>query len=93
MKIICSCETLASYFEVVRSIARIQSPKPILRNVKMEVRDEEIVLFATDMEMGARISFPCEQILEAGSRDLWRAFYTQGPVRDKRRQSCFFKGC
>ncbi|MBQ2822134.1 MAG: DNA polymerase III subunit beta [Thermoguttaceae bacterium] len=67
MKIICSCETLASYFEVVRSIARIQSPKPILRNVKMEVRDEEIVLFATDMEMGARISFPCEQILEAGT--------------------------
>ncbi len=66
MKIICKRELLANSFGMTGGIVKAQSPKPILRNVKMEARPGEIVLFATDMEVGLRITLPCEQVLEPG---------------------------
>lgn len=67
MKIICNRESLASSFGLAMYAVKAQSPKPILRNVKLEAHDGEIVLFATDMEVGIRVTFPCDQVLEAGS--------------------------
>lgn len=67
MKVICNRETLANFFGLTSGVVKAQSPKPILRNVKMEARETEIVLFATDMEVGLRIDIPCEQVLEPGS--------------------------
>lgn len=66
MKIICDCDTLAGYFNMVQTVVGDLSPKAVLRNVKMEAHDGEIVLFATDMEKGIRISFPCDRVLEPG---------------------------
>ncbi|MBQ4141903.1 MAG: DNA polymerase III subunit beta [Thermoguttaceae bacterium] len=67
MKIICKRELLANSFGMTGGIVKAQSPKPILRNVKMEAHSDEIVLFATDMEVGLRITFPCDQVQEPGS--------------------------
>ncbi len=66
MKIICNRETLANAFALAQNAVKSQSPKPILRNVKLEVANNEIILFATDMEMGIRVTLPCEEIQDPG---------------------------
>lgn len=66
MKVICNQAVFSSSFFLAFLGAKTQSPKPILRNVKMEAQGNEIVLYATDMESGIRASFPCDQILEPG---------------------------
>lgn len=66
MKITCNREKLENAFSMVALVVKSQSPKPILRNIKLEARENEIVLFATDMEMGIRISLPCDQVQEPG---------------------------
>ncbi len=66
MKVICNQAVFSSSFFLAFLGAKAQSPKPILRNVKMEAQGNEIVLYATDMESGIRASFQCDQILEPG---------------------------
>lgn len=66
MKAICTQNVLSASFGLTFLGAKTQSPKPILRNVKMEAQGNEIILYATDMESGIRTSFPCDQILEPG---------------------------
>jgi len=66
MKVICNQALLSSTFALALFAAKSQSPKPILRNVKMEATGNEIILYATDMESGIRTSFSCDQILEPG---------------------------
>ena len=66
MKAICTQSTLSASFGLTFLGAKTQSPKPILRNVKMEAQGNEIILYATDMESGIRTSFSCDQILEPG---------------------------
>lgn len=54
MKISCERERLLSSFQVVAMVAPSRSPRPILQNVKIETKDDKIILSATDMELGVR---------------------------------------
>lgn len=66
MKAICTQSVLSASFGLAFLGTKTQSPKPILRNVKMEAQGNEIVLYSTDMESGIRTSFQCDQIVEPG---------------------------
>ncbi len=66
MKIVCNRSILANSFAMAQNAVRSNSPKPTLKNVKLEASSNEIVLFATDMEIGIRVSVPFEEIIEQG---------------------------
>jgi DNA polymerase-3 subunit beta len=55
MKITCDREQLLTAFMTAATVAPSRSPKPILRNIKLEVTSETTTLMATDMEVGIRI--------------------------------------
>ncbi|MCA9124882.1 MAG: DNA polymerase III subunit beta [Planctomycetaceae bacterium] len=55
MKIACDREQLLTAFMTAATVAPSRSPKPILRNIKLEVTSEVTTLTATDMEVGIRI--------------------------------------
>ncbi|MDO4571638.1 MAG: DNA polymerase III subunit beta [Planctomycetia bacterium] len=66
MKIRCNRDKLSQGFGLVSPAAKAQSPKAILRNVKLEVHETELVLFATDMELGIRVTIPCDDVETTG---------------------------
>jgi DNA polymerase-3 subunit beta len=55
MKITCNREPFLNAFMTAATVAPSRSPKPILRNVKLEVTKETSILMATDLEVGIRI--------------------------------------
>jgi|CXWL01.1.fsa_nt_gi DNA polymerase-3 subunit beta len=55
MKITCDREQFLTAFMTAATVAPSRSPKPILRNIKLEVTSEMATLMATDMEVGIRI--------------------------------------
>jgi DNA polymerase-3 subunit beta len=55
MKIKCEREKLLHAFQTAASVAPSRSPKPILQNLKLEVRDDKGILMGTDLEVGIRI--------------------------------------
>jgi DNA polymerase-3 subunit beta len=55
MKITCDREPFLTAFMTAATVAPSRSPKPILRNIKLEVTSEMATLMATDMEVGIRI--------------------------------------
>lgn len=67
MKITCNREQLLSAFQTAATVAPARSPKPILRNVKLEVTNEGSTLMATDMEVGIRIEVEGIEVLTPGS--------------------------
>lgn len=54
MKIQCHRPTLLAAFQVVSGVVPARSPKDILKNVKLEVRDGKATLSGTDSEVGIR---------------------------------------
>lgn len=58
MKLVCEREKLLAAFQTAAAVAPSRSPKPILRNVKLEVADGNALLLATDLEVGIRIQVP-----------------------------------
>lgn len=56
MKITCNRESLAAAFQLAAGVAPSRSPKEILQNVKLTATGDSLVLTATDMEVGIRIS-------------------------------------
>jgi len=55
MKITCNREQILNAFLTAATVAPSRSPKPILRNVKLEFTPEATILMATDLEVGIRI--------------------------------------
>jgi DNA polymerase-3 subunit beta len=70
MKITCNREKFLAAFQTVASVAPVRSPKPILSNVKVEVKDKSAVLTATDLEVGIRIEVPEIEVQTPGSAVL-----------------------
>lgn len=70
MKITCERERLLSAFQTAAMVAPSRSPKPILQNVKIEVKDDKAILTATDMEVGIRSELEGIQVEAAGSAVL-----------------------
>lgn len=56
MKITINRESFASVFQVAASVAPQRSPKPILQNVKIDTLQDSVVITATDMEVGVRLT-------------------------------------
>lgn len=54
MRIQCHRPTLSAAFQVVSGVVPARSPKDILKNVKLEVRDGKATLSGTDQEVGIR---------------------------------------
>lgn len=55
MKITCNRERLLAAFQLAQPVAPSRSPKPILQNVKLDVRGGKAELSATDLEIGIRV--------------------------------------
>jgi DNA polymerase-3 subunit beta len=70
MKITCEREKLLSAFQTAASVAPSRSPKPILQNVKLEVRGDSAILMATDLETGVRVELAGVQVDAPGSAVL-----------------------
>jgi DNA polymerase-3 subunit beta len=67
MKLTCDREQLLSAFQTAASVAPTRSPKPILRNVKIEAAKEAVILVATDLEIGIRIQVPGMEVEAPGT--------------------------
>jgi DNA polymerase-3 subunit beta len=52
MKVVCSREKLLAAFQTVAPVAPVRSPKPILKNIKLEVGQAGTTMLATDLELG-----------------------------------------
>jgi DNA polymerase-3 subunit beta len=55
MKISCEREKLLAAFSTAAAVAPARSPKPILQNVKLEVKADQAIFSATDLEVGVRV--------------------------------------
>jgi DNA polymerase-3 subunit beta len=58
MRLTCDREKMHSAFQSAAAVAPARSPKPILQNVKLEVRADGGVVLATDLEVGIRVEVP-----------------------------------
>ncbi len=67
MKITCNREQFLVAFQTAATVAPARSPKPILRNVKLEVTNDCSTLMATDMEVGIRIEVEGIEVQTPGS--------------------------
>ena len=66
MKILCDRQQLQEAFSVVSNIAPLKTPKPALQNVLVRAEADSLVLFATDLEMSARVSLDSVKVSEPG---------------------------
>ncbi len=67
MKIKIKREPFANVFQIAAIVAPVRSPKTILQNVKLEATDNKVLLTATDMEVGVRLSVDDVEIESSGS--------------------------
>lgn len=67
MKITCDREQFLNAFMTAATVAPSRSPKPILRNVKLDVSKDASTLMATDMEVGIRIEVAGIEVEKPGS--------------------------
>lgn len=67
MKIEINRETFASQFSLASAIAPQRSPKPILNNVKLDAGGTQVIISATDLETGVRITAHDVKVDKQGS--------------------------
>ncbi|MBX7165097.1 MAG: DNA polymerase III subunit beta [Pirellulales bacterium] len=70
MKITCSREKLLAAFQLASPVVPSRSPKPILQNVKLDVRGGKAELLATDLEVGIRVDVQGIEAAAEGSAIL-----------------------
>lgn len=67
MKILCDRQQLQDAFAVVGGIPPLKTPKPIVQNVLARADDDKLTLYATDLEMSARVTIDSVKVKKAGS--------------------------
>jgi DNA polymerase III subunit beta len=67
MKITCNRDKILPAFLTAAGVAPARSPKPILKNVKLEAADGCAVLSATDLDVGIRFEVPGIEVDVPGS--------------------------
>ena len=67
MKVLCDRTALLEAVSVVSSVVPAKTTKPILQNVLLRADDDGITLFATDLEMGAKVRLESVKVSAAGS--------------------------
>lgn len=70
MKVTCARDKLLAAFQTVAPAVPSRSPKPILQNMKLEVRGESGVLMGTDTEIGIRVIVEGLAVEEPGAAIL-----------------------
>lgn len=67
MQITCDSNSFLAAFNLASAVAPARSPKPILRNVRMEVSGEGLcTLMATDLEIGVRVEVSGVEVGQPG---------------------------
>ena len=67
MKILCDRAALLEAVSVVSSVVPTKTTKPILQNVLLRADDDGISLFATDLEMAARVQLDSVKVSKKGT--------------------------
>jgi DNA polymerase-3 subunit beta len=67
MKLTCKRDSFWRAFQTAAAVAPSKSPKPILQNVKLRVREGEGTILATDTELGIRVAVEDLQVEVPGS--------------------------
>ena len=70
MKISCEREKFSHAFQIAASVAATRDVKPVLQNVKIKVEKDNVLLQATDTELGIRIYIDGCEVLEKGEAIL-----------------------
>jgi DNA polymerase-3 subunit beta len=66
MKILCDRVQLQEGFGIVSSVVPAKTTKPILQNVLLRAGEEGIALFATDLEMAAKVRLDAVKVSKPG---------------------------
>lgn len=66
MKILCDRTALQEAVNVVSSVVPVKTTKPILQNFLVRAGDDGITLFATDLEMAARVELDSVKVSKKG---------------------------
>lgn len=66
MKATCNREDLLAAFQTVSGVVPTRSPKPILLNVKLVAKKDDVTLLATDLEVGIRCRVGGVEVGNAG---------------------------
>ncbi len=66
MKVTCHRPSLATAFQIVNGVVPSRSPKEILKNVKLQLKDGKAILIGTDQEVGIRYEIPSVETDAAG---------------------------
>lgn len=67
MKILCDRNQLQEAFGIVSSVVPAKTTKPILQNILLRADDDGITLFATDLEMAAKIAIDSVKVSRKGT--------------------------
>lgn len=67
MKILCDRTALLEAVNVVSSVVPVKTPKPILQNLLVRADGDSITLFATDLEMAARVELDSVKVGRKGT--------------------------
>lgn len=67
MKILCDRTALLEAVNVVSTVVPLKSPKPVLQNLLLRADGEGITLFATDLEMAARVQLDSVKVSKKGT--------------------------
>jgi DNA polymerase-3 subunit beta len=66
MKILCDLQRLRDAFSVVSPIPSQKSPRPILKHVLLNAKEDSLSLFATDLEISARVELESVKVDRPG---------------------------
>lgn len=66
MKILCDRTVLQEAVNVVSSVVPVKTTKPILQNILVRAEGDGITLFATDLEMAARVHLDAVKVQKKG---------------------------
>lgn len=66
MRLLCDRQELTDAFSVVAGIAPQKSTKPVLQNVRLRADDHGLTIFATDLQMSAKVSVEAVKVEAAG---------------------------
>lgn len=67
MKILCDRTQLQEAFALVSSVVPIKSTRPVLANVRLQAGEGELTLYATDLELTARVKLDAVKVSRKGT--------------------------
>jgi DNA polymerase-3 subunit beta len=67
MKFTCNREAMLAAFQTAATVVPTRSPKPILKNVRIDVTSQQAIVMATDLEVGIRIEVTDIEVESSGN--------------------------